>query len=178
MPLGARRSADKTWQRQWWLSQRAGARDWLLGTLRKGGAGHSSEDVSQKTFAPLPHANRIASGPHPGSPKLLAPVRRRGLFCRVSPRPTPSCRPRARAASRFTRMAFSRAKTDACLGLSKSYLDYLLAGPLRSLLVVASLRPRAAKWHAAQVIRVRERLRGTARRLTLDGSNLARLAGG
>ena len=29
-----RRSADKTWQHQWWLSQRAAARDWLLGTLR------------------------------------------------------------------------------------------------------------------------------------------------
>src|SRR5215472_9512898 len=35
---GRRRSADKTWERH-----TAGARDWLLGTLRKGGAGHSSE---------------------------------------------------------------------------------------------------------------------------------------
>ena len=33
----------------------------------------------EKHCAP-PRANRVASSPHQGSPKLLAPVRRRGLF--------------------------------------------------------------------------------------------------
>src|SRR5262249_59020068 len=34
------KSFDKTWQRQWGVRQRASTRDWLLGALRKGSAGH------------------------------------------------------------------------------------------------------------------------------------------
>jgi len=68
-----RRSADKTWPRQWRVHRTAGARDWLLGTLRKGSAGHSLV-IHGKHCAP-PRANRIAS------PKFshLALVRR-GIF--------------------------------------------------------------------------------------------------
>jgi len=55
---------------QWWVHQRAGARDWRAGP--QASTGHSSEDV-------LPGANRIAS------PKILPSMnschgRRRGLF--------------------------------------------------------------------------------------------------
>ena len=42
----------------------------------------------EKHCAP-PRANRVASSPHQGSPKLLAPVRRRGLFFRRPSTPVP-----------------------------------------------------------------------------------------
>ena len=51
-----RRSADKTWHLQWWLSHTAGARDWPLETVRKGNGKHSSETSSPTSvFAPKRH---------------------------------------------------------------------------------------------------------------------------
>jgi len=77
-----RRSADKTWQRQWGLHHQAPARESAPGGLLQGSGTPSSEDASQKTSAPPPRANRIAS-PKFSPPKVLArlgPGRRPGFF--------------------------------------------------------------------------------------------------
>ena len=60
-----RRSADKTWQRQWGVGQRAAA-NWPLGRLRTGSAGHSSEAFIE-TVRPVVRESG-SFGPAQGSP--------------------------------------------------------------------------------------------------------------